>query len=291
VSSSQDFLGPYRLIRLVRAGRRCGVWEAVRQGETDRLALKVLLEEHKGKAEEIEQLKNEARIGKLLDHPDVIRIHDFVGAHRLPFLVMQLFAAKNLKQELRERPDFVAVNIPHYVRKCASGLGHLHERGWIHRDVKPENFLVDEQGGVKLIDFSIAVPAKTTGGLTRLFGGMGRRTIQGTRSYMSPEQIRNQRLTPASDVYGFGCVLHELLAGKPPFTATTANELLSKHLHAAVPSVQAYNRNVSEAFANLVARMLSKEPTKRPQSMREFLAEFDRINVYRAGGRPRLASS
>jgi serine/threonine protein kinase len=287
VSAGQDFLGPYRLIRLVRSGRRCGVWEAVRQGETERVALKVLLEAHKKQTEEVEHLKNEAKVGKTLDHPNVIRIYDFIATYQMPFLVMQLFSVRNLKQEMRERPDFVAINVPQYVRKCALALQHLHDKGWVHCDVKPDNFLVDEQGGLKMIDFSIAQPIRTGFRLGDILGGRGR-AVTGTRSYMSPEQIRGKSLDARADIYGFGCLVFELLAGKPPFTATNPDELLSKHLRSPPPSLQAYNRGVSSEFAGLVNRLLEKNRDLRPKSMADVLLELERINVYRAGMRPRL---
>ncbi|HMO13110.1 MAG TPA: serine/threonine-protein kinase [Pirellulaceae bacterium] len=287
MSSSQDFLGPYRLIRLIRSGRRCNVWEAQRSGEQERVACKVVLEEFREDKSEIAQMRNEAMVGKEMDSPYVIKVFEFVN-HRTPFIVMQLFNAKNLKQEIRERPDFVAVNIPSYIERCALGLEHLHSKGWLHCDVKPDNYLVDEQGNVKLIDFSIAKPIKgqKSVGLMKIFGK--KNIVQGTRSYMSPEQILGKKLTIASDVYGFGCVLHELFSGKPPFTGVSSDDLLQKHLRAAPPSLQALNRSISEPMANLVLRMLSKDPKKRPANMSDFLSELKRTSVYRAGMRPKL---
>ncbi len=287
MTSSQNFLGPYRLIRLIRSGRRSNVWEAQRSGENERVACKVVLEEYREDKTEIEQMRNEAMVGKEMESPHVISIYEFVN-HRTPFIVMQLFNAKNLKQEIRERPHFVAVNIPAYIEKCALGLEHLHSKGWLHCDVKPDNFLVNEQGTVKLIDFSIAKPIKGQGGggLLRLLGR--KNLVQGTRSYMAPEQILGKALKPTVDIYGFGCLLHELFAGKPPFTGVNSDELLMKHLRSVPPSLQALNRSVSEPMAALVMRLLNKDPKKRPQTMQEFLAEFKRTTVYRAGMRPKL---
>ena len=287
VSSSSDFLGPYRLIRLIRSGRRCNVWEAQKDRDSDRVACKVVLENFKNDKQEIEQLRNEAMVGKDLNHPNVIKIFEFVN-HNTPFIVMQLFNAKNLKQEIRENPEFVAVNIPEYIPKCAEGLEHLHNKGFIHCDVKPDNFLVDEQGNVKLIDFSIARPLKKQGAFSKLFG---KKAIQGTRSYMAPEQIRGKALDRTVDIYGLGCVLHELFSGKPPFTGVTADELLMKHLRLAPPSLQALNKSVSDEMSALIGKMLAKNPAKRPQTMREFLNEFKRVNVYRAGMRPTISST
>jgi len=231
-------------------------------------------------------MRHEVIVGKEMESPHVITVFEFVN-HNTPFIVMQLFNARNLKQEMRERPDYAAVNVTEYIRKCALGLEHLHSKGWLHCDVKPDNYLVDEQGAVKLIDFSIArALKKKPGALGRLFHRKG--TVQGTRSYMAPEQIRGKPLGTAADVYGFGCVVHELIAGKPPFTGVNADDLLMKHLRSSPPSLQALNKAVSEQMTALVAKMLSKDADKRPQTLKDFLMEFERVSVYRAGMRPKL---
>ena len=289
MSSSRDFLGPYQFLRMIRAGNTTTIWEAIKTGQTGRrYALKVLIDRFKKDRAEIEQLRNEAIVGKALDHPYVITIYEFDQKYELPFISMQLFNARNLKQELREQPDRLAYNLEDIVQKCAEGLLHLHLHGWIHCDVKPDNFLVDENANVKLIDFSIAQKAKS--GLAAFFGGRGK--LQGTRSYMAPEQIRGKRLTTATDVYGFGCVLFELLTGRPPFTGTTPDEVLSRHLRSSVPSIQAYNNKVSDKFAGLLLRVLAKEPGKRPQTMADFIKEFEALNgrIYKAGMRPKLVT-
>ena len=259
MSRNQDYLGRYRLIRLIRSGRRCNVWEAQNDIDKERIACKVVLENYRTDKEEIEQLRNEAIVGQDMSSPHVIRVYEFVDYHT-PFVAMQLFNAKNLKQEMRERPEYVAVNVPEYIRKCALGLDHMHIKGWLHCDVKPDNFLVDEQGTVKLIDFSISKPIKRK---RKLFG---KHAIQGTRSYMAPEQIRGKPLDRTADVYGLGCLVHEMLSGKPPFTGVNADDLLTKHLRSTPPSVQALNKSVSDNMAALLLKMLAKDPKKRPQS-------------------------
>lgn len=132
-------------------------------------------------------------------------------------------------------------------------------------------------GEVKLIDFALAVKKK--GGLARLFAGKTK--VQGTRSYMSPEQIRGLPLDPRADIYSFGCMIHELLGGKPPYTGTSTNDLLNKHLRSPIPPLQAANRNVRDEFAQLVRRTLAKKPEDRPESMAEFLREMRTMEVFK----------
>jgi serine/threonine protein kinase len=196
---------------------------------------------------------------------------------------MQLFNAKNLKLEMRERPEFFDANLQDIVRCCAEGLQHLHEHGWLHCDVKPDNYLADEQGNVKLIDFAIAQKIKT--GFS-LFGNRAK-TIKGTRSYISPEQIRKEKLDVRSDVYSFGCMLFELASGKLPFTAVNPDDLLNKHLRSAPPSLQSAVRNITPEFNELVVQMLSKKPENRPADMGEFLERFKKLRMFRGGIRQR----
>ena len=132
-------------------------------------------------------------------------------------------------------------------------------------------------GTVKLIDFALAQRAKH--GLSRLFHSQ--KMLQGTRSYMSPEQIRMKPLDQRSDLYSFGCMLYELASGKLPFTGVSTNELLNKHLKSPSPSIQAANRNITDDFAALVKRMLNKLPDDRPASMKEFLQDFRRIRIFK----------
>ncbi len=281
--SGRDFLGPYRFTRLVRAGQHTQVWEAIDERTSDRVALKVLVREHLKNRGEINRLKHEATVGKPLKHVNIIDIYEFNFDFELPFVVMELFYARNLKQDLREQSDRVAHLVSNIITQAAEGLGYLNDQGWVHCDVKPDNFLVMDTGELKLIDFSIAQRSKK--GLAQLLGVKG--AIRGTRSYMSPEQIRGQTVDQRSDVYGLGCVMFELLAGRAPFTASTPNELLHKHLKAAIPNLTTMNAAVTPEFAELVGTMMTKNRDGRPASMSDFLKEFRSLRVYRTGMKPR----
>ena len=281
MSTRRDFLGPFQLIRLIRSGTTTQVWEARRTGEKERVALKVVLADYQKDKREIAQMMHEAEVGKELRHPNVIAIFGFHNAHGLPFLEMQLFHAKNLKIELRERPQYVQINIKQIVQKCAAGLAHMHEKGWVHCDVKPDNFLADEQGNVKLIDFAIALKMKRG-----LFGGARMKTVQGTRSYMSPEQIRRKPLDQRSDIYSLGCVIFELMSGRTPFNASNPDDLLSKHLSASPPNLISCS-GATRDLNDLVMQMMEKDPARRPPDMESFMKVFKRIGMFRAGKHPK----
>jgi serine/threonine protein kinase len=274
VTKVRDFLGRYRLTRLIRVGNSCAVWEAVKDGSDDRLALKVLRQDLRGDKEELGYLKHEFEVAEKLKHPNIIRIHEFKLDKQTPYLAMELYSEKNMKQALRSGVDRYAYYVPKIVEGTAQALYHLHENGWAHCDIKPDNILVSEQGEVKLIDFTISEKMGF-----RFFGR--KKNIKGTRSYMSPEQIRGKGLDARSDLYSFGCVLFELLSGKPPYTGSTPNELLEKHLTAAIPSVQVHNDNVTPEGANIIKRMMAKSLKDRPETMWEFLREFRHVRLFK----------
>ncbi|MEM9364456.1 MAG: serine/threonine-protein kinase [Planctomycetota bacterium] len=281
MTKSRDFLGPYRLARLIRVGSTAEVWEAIDEGDQKRYALKILRSNFREDKGELAALKHEFNVGKEMKSPRIIRVLEHRVENGAPFLVLELFSELNMKQALRRGPDSLAFMMDKIVEQAAEGLYYMHTQNWIHRDIKPDNYLVGRDGETKLIDFTIAERKKTG------FGKLLYKTknIQGTRSYMCPEQIRGKLCDERSDVYSFGCVLFEAVTGKPPYTGQTPNDLLNKHLTASIPSPIVYNENVTKDFADLVKRMMAKKPDARPPSIWEFLKEFRTMQIWKK--RPR----
>ena len=273
----RDFLGPYRLARLIRMGNSCQVWEAIESNTGERFALKVLRPDHRSNKEEINFLKNEYAVGKALVHPSIIKMYDLVLENDSPFLVLELFSELNMKQALRRGPESLAYMLDKIILQSCESLWCMHEKGFVHCDIKPDNLLLGRDWLIKLIDFTIAKKLKT--GFGRFFGGGSK--VEGTRSYMSPEQIRGQTLDGRSDIYSLGCMIYELLVGKPPFTGTSPNELLSKHLSAQIPSVLVFNDNVSPEFNNFLKRLMAKKPEDRPDSMWDVLKNIRATPIFK----------
>jgi len=263
----RDFLGPYRLTRLIRLGSTCQVWEAIRDDGQKRYALKVLRPEQRGNKEEIAFLKHEFEIASTLSHKNIIKIVEYKTDAETPFIVMELFSEINLKQAMRRGPEPIAFKLTSIVEQASEALYYFHSKGYVHCDIKPDNLLLSRDYEVKLIDFTISRKVKT--GLSRLFGGKNK--VEGTRSYMSPEQIRGLTLDQRSDIYSMGCMLFELCTGKAPYTGNTPNDLLSKHLSATPPSALVTNENITPEFNNLIKRLLAKKPEERPQTMWDVL--------------------
>lgn len=284
MARGKDYLGPYRLLRLARAGKTCRIWEAVRDAEQRRVALKVLTEDFRGNREEIGYLKQEFAVAQSLNglkHPNLVEIYEFYAEKDQVFLALEFITGMNLKQALRAQPERVAYEAERIVREAANGLAQLHQAGWVHRDIKPDNFMLPDEGPVKLIDFAIAQKVKR--GFASWFS---RGKVQGTRSYMSPEQIRGEALDVRADIYSFGCMLYEILAGKPPFTGKDANDLLNRHLKSAAPSVLSSNDNITVEYAALVQQLIAKDKEQRPESLDAFMEQASKTKMYRVRPQP-----
>ena len=275
--ASLDYVGPYRLLNVVNTGQTSQVWQAYHDGLHQIFGVKTLLQKFAKDRQHLNFLRHEHTVGRDVSHDRVIDITAFEVDRGTPYLVMEWFPAQNMKRWILQGGKDSAYLVPQIIEQSAEGLSHLNQQGWVHRDVKPDNFLINNEGQVKLIDLALAVRAKK--GLAKLLGGKGK--VQGTRSYMSPEQIRGGPLDQRADVYSFGCTMHELLSGKPPFTGISANELLSKHLKSPPPILSAADRNVTPEFSQLVRDCLAKKPDERPESIEDFLRQFRSLRVYR----------
>src|SRR5437016_1847534 len=176
MSRPRDFLGSYRLARLIRVGITTEVWEAAKTDDPTRYVVKVLKRDKKDK-EHVIALKNEFECGKTLKHKNIIKIYDFNTSPESTYLVMELFEHENLKLQLRSGPQQVAHLALKIIEQSAEALFYMNSEGWVHRDIKPDNFLVSNEGLTKLIDFAISVKQKSA--ISSMFS-FGKKPVQGT---------------------------------------------------------------------------------------------------------------
>ena len=191
-----EHIGSLKLIQQIGVGKHCQVWEALDEKARKKVAIKVVVPDMAQDAGQRKLLEHELTVAKSLDHPTIIKIDRFAEEGGLPHLVMEYFPAANLKKQIAAGVDSLAPRLQRIVTEIALALDHMHTRGWVHRDVKPDNVLAAADGQTKVIDLAIA--ARSSGMLGKLLGG---KTLpQGSPSYMSPEQIRGSALDARSDI-------------------------------------------------------------------------------------------
>jgi serine/threonine-protein kinase len=280
---AEEIIGGYRLLNLMMTGQTSQVWEVVEVSSHRHFAMKLLLPEHAVKAEMRALLFHEATVGKQLSHPNVIRIVTINKDPKNPYFVMEYFPGGSLKVRLiRKQLDFIREHAHGIFKQAATALAYMNASGWVHRDVKPDNLLVNSAGELKVIDFALARRIEKPSLFSKLFRRKGK--VQGTRSYMSPEQIRGGFLDGRSDVYSFGATCFELTTGRPPFRGVSSQDLLTKHLIEKPATPRVYNPDLTEEFADLVLRMLAKKREDRPRDFHEVLMALRPIKVYKDEG-------
>src|SRR5262245_31810500 len=220
---AEEVIGGYRLQNLMMTGQTSQVWEVVEVSSHRHFAMKLLLPEKISGSEHRRILLHEARVGKQLAHSNIIRIVTVCEDRKNPYFVMEFFPAGSLKLRiLRKQMNFIKERAHNIFRQAATGLAYMNSKGWVHRDVKPDNMLVNNAGELRLIDFGLAQRIQKPSPFARLF--KRKSLVQGTRSYMSPEQIRGQFLDTRADIYSFGVSLYELVTGRVPFRAASNQE-------------------------------------------------------------------
>ena len=257
--------GRYRTVRRIDAGGMGEIWEADDTLLGRRVAIKVLAEELAGDPVALRRFRREARATAKLDHPNVIRVYDFVD-DETPFLVLELLEGQTLADRLGRDGALPPLEAARIGAAVADGLDVAHRAGIIHRDIKPSNIMLTAGGGVKVMDFGIAAAweAHSTTG----------QQLLATASYAPPERITGGRASPAGDLYSLGVVLYEMLTGGPPFLADTAEQLLRAHLEAAPRPVRALVFWVPPRIAAACEAALAKDPAGRPASAGALAAQL-----------------
>jgi serine/threonine protein kinase len=259
-------------------GQTSQVWEVVELSSSRHFAMKFLLPEKLHDEEFRQLLYHEAEVGIQLAHPNVIKIIKLIKDPHNPYFVMEFFPAGNLKLRIMHKKwDFIKEKSLDIFKQAATALAYMNANGWVHRDVKPDNIMVNSAGEVRLIDFALAVRATKKG----LFSKKKSRAA-GTRSYMSPEQIRGEWLDGRADIYSFGASCYEVACGRPPFRAGTPTELLNKQIVEKPVSPQMHNPDITDQFAALVLRMLAKKREERPRDFHEVLMELRTLQVFKS---------
>jgi serine/threonine protein kinase len=266
--------GRYEIREHIATGGMASVYKTWDHRVERIVAIKVLRSLDKNDLRAVERFRLEARAAAALNHPNAVTIYDFVEEWGQYFLVMEYINGPTLKQLIGQSRQIPALQAIEIAAQVCDVLQVAHARGYIHRDIKPQNIMLTWSGGglsssmnserplVKLTDFGI-VRVVEEGGLTN--SGI----VLGTADYLSPEQARGETLTASSDLYSLGVVMFEMLAGRPPFVGPTAVSIAMQHASANPPPLRQFNPTVPPTVERIVMRTLQKEPEDRFQSAAE----------------------
>ncbi len=263
-------LGKYEITALIGKGGMATVYKGYQPDIERYVAIKVL-PPHPGQDEQfIERFRLEARTIARLQHPHILPLYDYGSQDDILYLVMALMEGGSLSERLRKRGALPLAEVDAILSPIASALDYAHRQGFIHRDIKPDNILLDREGFAALADFGIVKMLETSSGLTATGG------LMGTPAYMSPEQGQGLEVDSRSDIYSLGVVVFEMLAGKPPFQADTPMQLVFKQINAPIPNLSSVRPSLPSALDDVMRRALAKDPQLRYQTATALLHDFRR---------------
>ena len=248
----------YQLGEPIGRGGMATIYRA-RDMQTGRLvAIKVLRDEYSDNPKLVVRFQRGAEAQSALHHPNVVQVYDYGQSNGEYFIVMELVEGTDLRRYLRARGVLDVARAVIIAHSVALGLSAAHQRGIVHRSVKPQNILIGRDGSIKLTDFGIAFVV----GAERLSDtGMTLGTVQ----YYPPEQAQGEMVTPAADVYSLGIVLYEMLTGRPPFDGDTPVAVAMQHIQDAPLPPRQFNPDILPNLEALILRCLEKKPEMRYQ--------------------------
>jgi len=261
----------YELEEVVGTGGMSSVYRAHDRLLERDVALKVLHEQFGEDGDHVERFRREARAVARLSHPNIVTVIDRGEQDGRQFIVFEYVAGENLKNLVEREAPLPERDAVQIALEVARALAFAHEHGLVHRDVKPQNVLLTEEGVAKVTDFGIArsLDRDVRGGLTQTG------TVMGTSDYIAPEQARGAKSTVGTDVYSLGVVLYELLTGSLPFSGENFVAVAMRHINEPVPSVREARPDVSPRLDAAIRRAMAKDPKQRFPSMEAFAAELE----------------
>jgi serine/threonine-protein kinase len=260
--------GRYELEELVGSGGMSSVYRARDRLLERSVALKILHEQYTRDDDYVERFRREARSVAQLTHPNIVTVIDRGEQDGRQFIVFEYVDGENLKQLLEREGPLSAQEAIELVLQVARGLAFAHSQGLVHRDVKPQNVLLDADGRAKVTDFGIARSLEVDG--MTVTG-----TVMGTSNYIAPEQARGQTVDEQTDVYSLGCVLYELLAGDVPYDGDNFVSVAMRHVNDPVPSIGDLRPDVPPRLDAAIQRAMAKDHSERFESMAAFAAELE----------------
>jgi len=267
----QLFDGRYVIERQIGSGGMADVYLATDQSLGRKVAIKILSDRYARDAAFVERFRREAAAAASLRHPNIVTVYDRGEAMGTSYIAMEYLDGPTLKEEITRRAPLPEPEAINYATQALAALDAAHRQGVVHRDVKPHNMVLTDEGRLKVTDFGIARAANT-----QQMTEVG--SIVGTAQYLSPEQARGLAVGPESDIYSMGVVLYEMLCGELPFTGESAVDIAMKQVSDTPPPLNRRNRLVSPAMEQVVMRALAKDPALRFASAKAMAEELARVS-------------
>jgi eukaryotic-like serine/threonine-protein kinase len=262
--------GRFRLEEQVGSGGMSTVYRAFDETLERTVAIKLMHRSLSGDADQLERFRREARAAARLSHPHVVTVIDAGEDDGHPYIVFEFVDGETLKSRIKRLGPLAVVEAVAYAIEIGRALGAAHEQRLVHRDVKPQNVLIDPDGRAKVTDFGIARSLEAKG-LT----ATGR--VLGTTDYVSPEQALGHEVTGQSDIYSLGIVLYEMLTGETPFHADTQVAVAMKHVRDPLPDVQRRRPEISATLAAVVERSTAKETQNRYPAVSQMVHDLEEV--------------
>src|SRR5438876_6186744 len=256
--------GKYKIERLLGKGGMGAVFLAHDLTLEREVAIKVLPPDISMDEHIVKRFQQEAKMSAKLDHTNIIPIYRVESEGGLNYFVMKYIAGTSLEDVLDQKQPLTIDYIQRVLWEAACALGHAHQRGVVHRDVKPANIMFDHDGRVMLTDFGISKALQAASGFT------GTGMIIGTPHYMAPEQAKGSSVDGRADEYSLAVVGYRMITGELPYTGDSVHTILYKHIFEEVPSVAAKRTDAPPFLTAAISRALSKEPDQRFATMEEF---------------------
>lgn len=267
----------YRILDTLGEGGMANVYLAEDIILQRKVAVKILRLDLQKEPQTLARFQREALATSELSHPNIVMVLDVGTDHGLPYMVMEYVDGPDLKDYILQNSPLDLQNVIRIMDQILSAMRLAHKHNVIHRDLKPQNILMDKRGNIKIADFGIAV-ALNQNSITQTNSALG------SVHYMSPEQTRGGLVTKQSDIYSLGIILYELITGSVPFNGDSAVAVALKHAQESIPSIRAKDAKVPQALENVVLRATAKDPRDRYSSAREMQADLDTsLSPERAG--------
>ena len=258
----------YRIIDTLGEGGMANVYLAEDIILQRKVAVKILRLDLQKEPQTLARFQREALATSELSHPNIVMVLDVGTDHGLPYMVMEYVDGPDLKEYIRANSPLNLGNIIKIMDQILSAMSLAHKHNVIHRDLKPQNILMDKHGNIKIADFGIAV-ALNQNSVTQTNSAIG------SVHYMSPEQTRGGLVTKQSDIYSLGIILYELITGNVPFNGDSAVSIALKHAQEPIPSIRKQDPNIPQPLENVVLKATAKDPRDRYNSAKEMKDDLD----------------